>query len=93
MLKRGGYEIKILNTIDFNKSMHYNPFKYIHSEKDILKLVNTLIANTKYFARGDIVDCIAEYPKDPSLPKWIREKNQFEDLEAAIRLLQRSGRR
>ena len=41
------YRIKVLNTINFKKSMHYNPFYYIHSEKDILKLVNTLIANTK----------------------------------------------
>ena len=42
-----GYKVKILNTINFKKSMHYNPFAYIHSEKDILKLVTTLIANTK----------------------------------------------
>lgn len=41
------YQIKVFNTINFNKSMHYNPFSYIHSEKDILKLVNTIIANTK----------------------------------------------
>ena len=41
------YRIKVLNTINFRKSMHYNPFAYIHSEKDILKLVTTLIANTK----------------------------------------------
>ena len=41
------YRIKVLNTINFKKSMHYNPFAYIHSEKDILKLVNTLICNTK----------------------------------------------
>lgn len=41
------YRIKVLNTINFNKSMHYNPFAYLHSEKDILKLVTTLIANTK----------------------------------------------
>ena len=41
------YCIKVLNTINFKKSMHYNPFAYIHSEKDILKLVTTLIANTK----------------------------------------------
>lgn len=41
------YQIKVLNTINFNKSMHYNPFRYIRSEKDILKLVNTIIANTK----------------------------------------------
>ena len=47
MLLNHGYRLKILNTINFSKSMHYNPFAYIHSEKDILKLVNTLIANTK----------------------------------------------
>ena len=47
MLYDAGYEIKVLNTINFKKSMHYNPFAYIHSEKDILKLVNTLIVNTK----------------------------------------------
>jgi len=46
-LQKNGYEIRILNTINFKKSMHYNPFAYIHSEKDILKLVTTLIANTK----------------------------------------------
>ncbi len=47
MLKKGGYKIKVLNTINFAKSMHYNPFAYIRSEKDILKLVNTIIVNTK----------------------------------------------
>ena len=47
MLQRGKYKIKVLNTINFAKSMHYNPFAYIRSEKDILKLVNTIIANTK----------------------------------------------
>ena len=41
-----GYRIKIFNTINFKKSMHYNPFHYIHSEKDILKLVTTLMTNT-----------------------------------------------
>lgn len=46
-LLRFGYNIKIFNTINFKKSMHYNPFAYIHSEKDILKLVTALIANTK----------------------------------------------
>lgn len=46
-LLKHGYVIKIFNTINFKKSMHYNPFAYIHSEKDILKLVTTLIANTK----------------------------------------------
>src|SRR5699024_2587581 len=47
LLQRMGYMIKILNSINFKKSMHYNPFAYIKSEKDILKLVTTLIANTK----------------------------------------------
>ena len=47
MLLHYGYRIKVLNTINFTKSMHYNPFAYIHSEKDILKLVTALIANTK----------------------------------------------
>ena len=47
MLYDAGYEIKVLNTINFKKSMHYNPFAYLHDEKDILKLVNTLIVNTK----------------------------------------------
>ena len=47
MLKRGKYKIKVLNTINFSKSMHYNPFAYLRSEKDILKLVNTIIVNTK----------------------------------------------
>ncbi len=46
-LKDGGYTIKVLNTINFAKSMHYNPLAYIRSEKDILKLVNVIIANTK----------------------------------------------
>ena len=46
LLRKQGYRIRILNTINFKKSMHYNPFAYIHSEKDILKLVTTLIANT-----------------------------------------------
>ena len=44
---RNGYKVKILNTINFKKSMHYNPFSYVHSEKDILKLVTTLMTNTK----------------------------------------------
>ena len=47
MLRKHKYKIKVLNTINFKKSMHYNPFVYIRSEKDILKLVNTIIANTK----------------------------------------------
>ena len=47
LLLKKGYKLKVLNTINFRKSMHYNPFAYIHSEKDILKLVTCLIANTK----------------------------------------------
>ena len=47
LLRRNKYRIKVVNTINFKKSMHYNPFAYIHSEKDILKLVTTLIANTQ----------------------------------------------
>ncbi len=47
LLDKGGYRIKVLNTINFKKSMHYNPFAYLHSEKDILKLVNTIMVNTK----------------------------------------------
>lgn len=47
MLENNGYDIKVLNTINFKKSMHYNPFAYLRSEKDILKLVQTIIANTK----------------------------------------------
>ena len=47
LLIRSGYRVKVLNTINFSKSMKYNPFRYLHSEKDVLKLVNTLICNTK----------------------------------------------
>lgn len=52
MLQKFGYRIRFLNTINMKKSMHYNPFAYIHSEKDILKLVTTLIANTKGEGKG-----------------------------------------
>ena len=45
--KRTPYKIKVFNTINFAKSLHYNPFAYIHTEQDVLKFVNTLIANTK----------------------------------------------
>ena len=50
LLQRAGYRIKVLNTINFKKSMHYNPFVYIRSEKDILKLVNTF--DSEYQRRG-----------------------------------------
>ena len=46
-LLKNSYKVRILNTINFKKSMHYNPFAYVHSEKDILKLVTTLMTNTK----------------------------------------------
>lgn len=46
-LQRRGYKVKVFNSIDFSKSMHYNPLSYIHNEADILKFVDTLIANTK----------------------------------------------
>ena len=52
LLRRKGYRIKVLNTINFAKSMHYNPFAYIHSEKDILKLVTCLMTNTKGEGQG-----------------------------------------
>jgi len=52
MLLRHGYKVKVLNTINFKKSMKYNPFAYIHSEKDILKLVTCLISNTKGEGKG-----------------------------------------
>ena len=51
-LLKNGYRMKIFNTINFKKSMHYNPFAYVHDEKDILKLVTTLIANTKGEGKG-----------------------------------------
>ena len=51
-LLKNGYRLKIFNTINFKKSMHYNPFAYVHDEKDILKLVTTLIANTKGEGKG-----------------------------------------
>ena len=47
LLEKNGYDIKVLNTINFKKSMRYNPFAYLRSEKDILKLVQTIMANTK----------------------------------------------
>lgn len=52
LLRRKGYRIKVLNTINFAKSMRYNPFAYIHSEKDILKLVTCLMTNTRGEGQG-----------------------------------------
>ena len=51
-MRKAGYKIRVFNTINFQKSMHYNPFAYIHSEKDIMKLVTTLISNTKSKDKG-----------------------------------------
>ena len=58
-LLKNGYKLKILNTINFKKSMHYNPFAYVHSEKDILKLVTTLMTNTKGEGSGGRLDIIS----------------------------------
>ena len=52
MLAAAGYDVRVFNVISFQKSMHYNPFAYIRSEKDILKLVTALIANTKGGAKA-----------------------------------------
>ena len=63
------YRIKVLNTINFKKSMHYNPFAYLHSEKDILKLVTTLIANTKGEGKaGD--DFWVSATRSPAVRSW-----------------------
>ena len=51
-MQKHQYRIKIFNSVNFKKSMHYNPFAYVHSEKDILKLVTTLIANTRGDGKG-----------------------------------------
>ena len=69
------YRIKVLNTINFKKSMHYNPFAYIHSEKDILKLVTTLIANTKGEGKG------------PAYERWAKVYN-LKQMAAALQYLQ-----
>ena len=55
---KNGYKVRILNTINFKKSMHYNPFAYVHSEKDILKLVTTLMTNTKGEGSGGDPFCL-----------------------------------
>ena len=69
LLERNHYRIKVFNTINFKKSMHYNPFAYIHSEKDILKLVTTLIANTKGDGKtGD--DFWQSATRSPAVRSW-----------------------
>ena len=69
------YRIKVLNTINFKKSMHYNPFAYIHSEKDILKLVTTLIANTK--GEGKVGDDFWVSATRSQTVKSLRTSNGF----------------
>ena len=64
MLLKNNYRVKVLNTINFKKSMHYNPLVYIRSEKDILKLVNTIILNTK----GDSVSRVRKNALKEQLP-------------------------
>ena len=70
MLEDNEYEIKILNTINFKKSMKYNPFAYIRSEKDILKLVQTIIANTK--GAGEKTGKAKEFEKNRDKAKRFR---------------------
>ena len=70
MLKRGKYKIKVLNTINFAKSMHYNPFAYIRSEKDILKLVNTIIVNTKGEGQQSGEDFWVSATRSPAVRSW-----------------------
>lgn len=73
MLKNG-YKVKILNTINFKKSMHYNPFSYVHSEKDILKLVTTLMTNTKGEGSGGD-------------PFWEKKRTSFADCAYCLSAL------
>ena len=91
MLEDNGYEIKILNTINFKKSMKYNPFAYIRSEKDILKLVQTIIANTKGEGEKSTEDfwCKAERLYYTALIGYLyyeapEEEQNFESLLAFI---------
>ena len=83
------YRIKVLNTINFKKSMHYNPFAYIHSEKDILKLVTTLIANTKGEGKaGDDFWVKAETAEISVLEKAIKSYEKHEkDADRFIALI------
>ena len=76
MFQQAGYRIKILNTINFSKSMKYNPFVYIHSEKDVLKLVNTLIANTKGEGEKSVEDFWVSATRSQAV-KSLRTGNGF----------------
>ena len=70
LLASNGYQIRVLNTINFKKSMHYNPFAYIRSEKDILKLVNTIIANTKGDGEKSSEDFWVSATCSPAVRSW-----------------------
>ena len=91
MLEQNGYDIKVLNTINFKKSMHYNPFAYLRSEKDILKLVQTIMANTKGEGEKSTEDfwCKAERLYYTALIGYLyyeapEEEQNFETLLAFI---------
>ena len=91
MLEKNGYDIKVLNTINFKKSMHYNPFAYLRSEKDILKLVQTIMANTKGEGEKSTEDfwCKAERLYYTALIGYLyyeapEEEQNFETLLAFI---------
>ena len=91
MLEKNGYDIRVLNTINFKKSMHYNPFAYLRSEKDILKLVQTIMANTKGEGEKSTEDfwCKAERLYYTALIGYLyyeapEEEQNFETLLAFI---------
>ena len=88
MLLHFGYRLKILNTINFKKSMHYNPFAYIQSEKDILKVVTALIANTKGEGKaGDDFWVKAETLLYTALIGYIHYEAPVEDMELCVKML------
>ena len=89
LLQKQGYKIRILNTINFKKSMHYNPFAYIHSEKDILKLVTTLIANTTGNAKsGDDFWVKAETLLYTALIGYIYYEGHYEEEKCLSTLVE-----
>ena len=89
LLQKYGYKIRILNTINFKKSMHYNPFAYIHSEKDILKLVTTLIANTTGNAKsGDDFWVKAETLLYTALIGYIYYEGHYEEEKCFATLIE-----
>ena len=90
LLQRGGYKIKVLNTINFKKSMKYNPFAYLRSEKDILKLVNTIIANTKGDGEKSGEDFQSDMPSDRCPPKHRRPSASYRESRWSNRIPHRS---